>query len=216
MQELILAQLVTKNAGVSKVVLGLIAKKIAEKVTEESQIEGAIADFEEKSVVSVADYAALLQSETDRRVTEALKKAKEPDTPPNPADPPKPAESTDVAGLIAAEVAKALAPIQALTGQIQNSTKINGVKAKLKAKGIAEDWADDIVIGEDFDEEATVARLEKKWNDAKQAIINTEVGEGRFIKGSGGGGNANFEQSVKDWNVQSAPSKENGYNIQEV
>lgn len=213
--ELIIAQLVAKNPGVSKTVLGLIAKKLADKVTEESQIEGAIADFEKNSVVSIKDYADLLQTEGDKRVSDALKKAKS-EPAPDPTPKPKPADPTDVASIVAAEIAKALAPIQSLTAGLQNKAKLDNFKIALKAKGVPEDWADDIAIGDDFDQEATITKLETRWNNTKQAIINKEVDEGRIFRGSGGGDNSNFEDTLKTWNAQSVPTKETGFNIQEV
>lgn len=219
MYELILTQLAAKNGGVSKTVLGLIAKKLAEKVTEESQIEGVIADFENTSVIPIKDYADLLQAEGDKRVTEALAKAKAkakaPTDPTPPAD-PKDVETPDVAQIVAAEIAKALAPFQQMTNTLQNTAKIAKLKESFKAKGIPEVWADDVVIDETFDEAATLARMETKWTETKQAVINAEVGKGRLIRGHEGGSDETFTQTVKDWNAQSAPTKEKGFNIQEV
>lgn len=91
MREKILAQLQAKFAGVSKTALGLIADKLAKKVTEESGIEQAITDFD--NAVSVTEFAADLQREADRRVSEAQKewaKKNPPKTePPKTDDPPK-------------------------------------------------------------------------------------------------------------------------------
>ena len=106
MYEKILAQLMAKNPGVSKVILGLIAKKIAEKVTEENQIEGAITEYESNSPVTIAEYADLLQKEGDKRVATALKKAKE-DKPTDPEPDPKddPSKPGDVSKQIATAIA---------------------------------------------------------------------------------------------------------------
>jgi hypothetical protein len=71
MRDKILAQLVSKFPGVSKQALGLIADKLAKKVTEESGIDQAITDFD--NAISITDYAADLQREADRRVGEAKK-----------------------------------------------------------------------------------------------------------------------------------------------
>ncbi len=219
MYEKILAQLTTKHSGVPKVVLGLIAKKLEPKVTEESQIEGAINDFETNSPVSIKDYADLMQSEGDKRVTEALKKAKTDANPnPNPSTPPadpKDVDPKDVASLVAAEIAKALAPIQALTSGLQNKTKLDNLKAQVKAKGIPEDWAEDVVIGDDFDEEATITKLETRWNNTKQAIINKEIDEGRVFKGSSASDDDSLAD-IKNYASQSSFTKEAGFNIQEV
>jgi len=86
MREKILAQLITKYAGVSKTALGLIADKLSKKVTEESGIDQAITDFD--NAIPITEFAADLQREADRRVGEA-KKEWEKKNPPKPSDPPK-------------------------------------------------------------------------------------------------------------------------------
>lgn len=91
MREKILAQLIAKHAGVSKTALGLIADKLAKKVTEESGIEQAITDFD--NAVSITEYAADLQREADKRVGEA-KKEWDKKNPPK-KDPPKTEEGED-------------------------------------------------------------------------------------------------------------------------
>lgn len=70
MKEKILAQLKAKFAGVQNVLLGLIADKMATIVTEESAIEQAVADLE-KSPFSITEIGKLLQTEGDKRATEA-------------------------------------------------------------------------------------------------------------------------------------------------
>ena len=85
----ILAQLVKDYPGLSKHVLGLIADKLAAKVTDESEIEGAIAELE-NTPISIKDYADFLQKETDRRVAAAAasKKADEEETDDDEETPP--------------------------------------------------------------------------------------------------------------------------------
>lgn len=85
MKEKILAQLKAKFSGVSQKALGLIADKLAKKVTEESGIEQAITDFD--NAVGITDFAADLQREGDSRVTEAQKEWDKKN--PKPATPPK-------------------------------------------------------------------------------------------------------------------------------
>lgn len=74
----ILAQLIAKHSGVSKKALGLIADKLAKKVTAEDGIDQAITDFD--NAVGIKEFADDLQREGDTRVTEAEKqwKAKNP------------------------------------------------------------------------------------------------------------------------------------------
>src|SRR5690606_341046 len=71
MREKILAQLIAKYAGVSKRFLGLIADKLAKKVTEESGIEQAITDYD--NAASITELAADFQKEADLRVGDAKK-----------------------------------------------------------------------------------------------------------------------------------------------
>lgn len=97
MREKILAQLIAKHSGVSKKALGLIADKLAKKVTEEGGIDDAITGFD--NAVGIKEFADDLQREGDSRVGEA-KKEWEKKNPPKPAktdeptDDPKPAEDT--------------------------------------------------------------------------------------------------------------------------
>lgn len=70
MKEKILQALKTKFQGVHASLLGLVAEKLATKVTADDQIEGAITALEQ-SPISITDYANLLQSEGDRRANEA-------------------------------------------------------------------------------------------------------------------------------------------------
>ncbi|MEX6691252.1 hypothetical protein QTN47_27330 [Danxiaibacter flavus] len=76
MKQKLLAQLIVKYPGVSRIFLGLYADKLSAKVTEESQIQGVIDELENLPI-SIPDLAAEFQKEGDRRVTEAQKKAAE-------------------------------------------------------------------------------------------------------------------------------------------
>lgn len=210
---LILAQLTAKHSGVSKAVLGLLAKKLAEKVTEESQIEGAISDFEANSPMTIKEYADFVQAEGDKRVTDALKKKEEP-TPPTPPK-TKDDETTDVSSLVAKAVADALKPFQEMASTLQNSNRLNALKAQLKEKGVDESWAEDVVFGSDYDLDQTVAKMETKWNNTIQAGINKQVADGKIQMGN----TATEEQgiqAIKDYGASKGFTKEAGYNIQEV
>jgi hypothetical protein len=73
MKEKILAELKKEFSGQSLRLLGLIADKLSKTVTEESAIEGAIAELE-KSPIPISDLGKILQQEGDARVTDAKKK----------------------------------------------------------------------------------------------------------------------------------------------
>lgn len=72
MKEKILAELKKKYSGLSNELLGLIADRMALKITAEDQIQGGITELE-NSPISISDYANFLQREGDRRVSEATK-----------------------------------------------------------------------------------------------------------------------------------------------
>jgi hypothetical protein len=71
MRNKIFAELVKKFPGLDKKFLGLIADKLAKKVTEESGIEQAITDYD--NAASIQELATDFQKEGDRRVTDAKK-----------------------------------------------------------------------------------------------------------------------------------------------
>ncbi|WP_433863151.1 hypothetical protein [Sphingobacterium thalpophilum] len=186
MWEKIFAQLASKNPGVSKAILTMIAKKLADKVTDESQIEGAISDFEANSVLSIKDYADFVQKEGDSRVGEAKKKwdsehKKDPKTEPDPVDPKK--ENPDDMP----PWAKALQQSVTALGQQFAAKKVEStledLVAKAKEKGIPEAYARKTVIGEDFDLDTALSTLESEWADIKQVSLNAEVAGEKVITG---------------------------------
>ena len=102
MREKILAELKKKYPGLQIEFLGFIAEKLSVKVTEDSQIEGALSELETLPI-SIQDQATFFQKESDRRVTEAKKKfetenpkpqPKPGGEPAKPTDPPKPDDET--------------------------------------------------------------------------------------------------------------------------
>jgi hypothetical protein len=215
MYEKILAQLAAKNPGVSKVILGLVAKKLEAKVTEESQIEGVITEFETNSPVTISEYAELLQKEGDKRVDAALKKAAKPDPEKPTPDPakPDPANPTDISKQIADAIAEHLKPFAALAGTMKVNQTKEGLKAILKEKKIPEDWADDIHIGEDFNQEEVVARLETKWTNAKQLAINESISDGSVKRGNVAGVTS-VTDAIKEYGKNTS-AKDAGYNVVE-
>lgn len=209
-----MGQLALKYKGVHKSILGLIADKIATKVTEEDQIEGAITDFETNSPISISDYATLLQQETDKRVTTALEKAAKKETKTDPKEgegQQKPTDAEDMPAWAKAMMQQFQGITQTISGFQANSIR-SELKAALKAKGIPETWADDVTISEGFNPAESVASLERKWNETKQIIINKEVEEGNVFRGY----NSNTTlDAIKDF-AKKTDLKEQGYNIQEI
>lgn len=217
MYEKILAQLMAKNPGVSKAVLGLLATKMVAKVTEEGQIEGAITDFESNSLLSIADYATLLQKDGDKRVADALKKAKKDAGIEDPNEDPekvKVVTQPDAQKQIADAIALAMKPFTDMLGTNKVAQTKEGLKVLLKGKGIPEDWADDVHISDDFDAEATVTKLDSRWTTAKQLAVNNAIGDGSVLKGNAPAPTA-FLDAIKKYGETVAP-KDSGINIQEM
>lgn len=167
MREKILAKLHEKFAGLSKNALGLIADKLAKKVTEESGIDQAIMDFD--NAVGVKDFADDLQRESDRRVTEAQKewekKNPKPPTPPKTDEPPKPGEDIP-------------AWAKALTDQISTLTRekvqtsIRSKAAELLKEVPESYWKGRALPEKEEDLQGFVDTVNKDYGDFKQSLID--------------------------------------------
>lgn len=184
MWEKIFAQLVSKNPGVSKAVLTLLAKKLADKVTEESQIEGAISDFEANSPMSIKEYADFVQQQGDVRVTEAKKKwENEKKTDPNPTDPEKKVENPSDMPDWAKELQQSVTALGQKFVAKSKETTLEDLVAKAKEKGIPEAYARKTTIGEEFDLDATLSELETEWSAIKQSNLNEAVASDKVVTG---------------------------------
>lgn len=183
MWEKILAQLATKHPGVSKSVLGLLAKKLADKVTEESQIEGVITDYETNSPISIKEYADFVQQQGDTRVTEAKKKWETENKKPGSTE----SEKKDVAPDDMPEWAKQLQQSVTILGQQfaqkSNESTMEALIAKAKEKGIPEAYVRKTAIGDSFDLDSALSTLESEWTEIKQANLNATVAGEKVIAG---------------------------------
>ncbi|TDQ79578.1 hypothetical protein [Sphingobacterium yanglingense] len=185
MWEKILAQLVAKHPGVSKAVLGLIAKKLAEKVTEENQIEGAINDFEANSTLSIKDYADFVQQQGDARVGEAKKKwdIENMKADPNNPDPEKKDENPTEMPDWAKALQNSVTTLGQQFAQKKNESTLAALIAKAKEKGIPEAYARKTIVGEEFDLDSTLSTLEAEWTEIKQANLNATVAGEKVVSG---------------------------------
>jgi len=188
MWEKILAQLISKNPGVSKAVLTLIAQKLAGKVTEESQIEGAISDFEANSVLSIKDYADFVQKDGDTRVGEAKKKWDTENKKPEPSkDDQPPADKKDVKPdempPWAKELKESLTSLSKQVSDNKSTSTMEEFVAKAKEKGIPEVYARKTIIGEDFNMETAVSDLATEWAGIQQTNLNSKVAGEKVVTG---------------------------------
>ncbi len=202
MRDKILAQLQTKFAGVSKTALGLSADKISKKVTEESGIDQAITDFD--NAVSITEFAADLQRESDRRVTEAKKqwdkdnpKPQDPQAP-NPKDPPKPDDMPAWA--------------KSLVEQVTNLTREKAQGSiKEKAGALLKDvpaqfWNGRSLPEKEEDLQTFVDAVNADYSAMKQEFINAGLMSATPPDGGGGEGGAGvklndkqIEAEINDW-----------------
>lgn len=188
MWEKILAQLISKNQGVSKAVLTMIAKKLAEKVTEDSQIEGAISDYEANSTLTIKELADFVQKEGDTRVGDAKKKwdqeNKKPEVKDDQPSADKKDDNPEEMPAWAKELQKSVTSLgQQFTAKKTEST-MEELVAKAKEKGIPEAYVRKTTIGEDFNLDNTLSELATEWAGIQQANINTQVAGGNVIVGT--------------------------------
>jgi hypothetical protein len=168
LKEKILAELRKKYPGLSSSVLGLLAEKLEPTTTEESQIEGAVAALENLPI-KPSDYAAFLQKESDRRVTEALRK-KTPETEPKPKeDETDPKDPTS-------KLAKQLEALQQKLDSFERKESQRTIEQKLhdklKEKKIPAQFARGILIEKEEDLETAVLEAETSYQEVKQHFTN--------------------------------------------
>lgn len=174
MREKILAQLVAKFPGVSKQFLGLVADKLAVKVTEEDKIPGSITELDNLPV-SITDLASEFQKEGDRRVTEAAKKTKTPE----PAKPNTGTDKTEPANSQANDDMPAWAKtlteeIKSLrTEKVQSSMKTKLTEG-LKDSKIPAKFYEKIPLPEkEEDLPAFIEGIKADYTEMKQELVNT-------------------------------------------
>ncbi|MEZ2446119.1 hypothetical protein AB6805_30600 [Chitinophaga sp. RCC_12] len=184
MKEKILAELGKKYPGLSKLFLGFFADKMATKITEESAIEGAVAELE-KLPVSLADMAAEYQKEGDRRVTDAektfkAKKEKESEEKDKSKEKEKEKEGGDD------PIAKLTSMVANLTTELTNYKKEGTQKSlsqklseKLAEKKIPALLAKGRVVESEEELDTVVAEIEADHTTYKQGLINEELKGGK-------------------------------------
>lgn len=198
MKEKILAQLQLKFAGVSKKALGLIADKLAKKVTAEDGIEQAITDFD--NAVSIKEFADDLQREGDTRVGDAKKQWEKenpkPADPPKPTDPPKPGDEIP-------------AWAKALTDQISTLTREKAQSSiRTQAEALLKDvpvkfWGGRAIPEKEEELQTFVESVTKDYGDFKQGLIDEGLMSATPPAGGGGGGTTipekQLDAEIKEW-----------------
>ena len=228
----ILAKLQLTKAGslkkLSQKGIDLLLDKIEAKVTKEEEIDSTIDDLD-TSIISFDDVVELIQKETSRNARSVRtniekefdlvrkKKAEDEDEEEDedaPTPKKKSGQPADISKMIADAVTAAMAPFAASNQQIQINETRSKLKVAAKAKGIPEDWADDVAIGEGFNIDEAVTKLDGKWTAAKQLAVNDALSNGAVLKGSLVTEGA-FAEASKKYGETVAP-KDSGINIQEM
>lgn len=193
MKEKLLALLKTKFAGVQDATLDRIATKKAETITDEAQLQ---------TVVDGINFADVIQSETDYRVTEATKtavsnyekkhKLKDGKVIEDPKPDPKPGDPKSVDPEMPAWAKALQESVTALAGTVTNVVKGQETGSKLtQAMGLLakskvpttlhEKWAPRINVESETPIEEQVKALEAEYLETHQAIITQSVKDGQFV-----------------------------------
>lgn len=203
MKEKILAALKTKYNGVQGLILDRIADQLATTVTEEANIETAVSGV--GSLIPV--FSSILQSEGDRRVTEATKTAisnyeKQHNLKEGKLnDAPKVADPNDVATMISNAVKAAIEPIQQKLIQYEQKGNTDVLTSKLKLKMAEKKIPEAFLKGRTIESEeqvdAVFADIEKDYTETRQHMIN----EGVVVeKPKGSIANpSSVDTSIKEW-----------------
>lgn len=171
MKEKILAELQKKFKGLPKAFLELFATKLAAKVTEDSQIEGAITELDNLPV-SVQDLAAEYQREGDRRVTEARRTFDQ--TPPAPPAPPAPAPDPNQPEWAKTFTAQFSQLTQLVQGLVEDKSKTTlMLKAQTELKDVPEVfWNKRMFPIKVEDLEPFIQEVKTDWSAFEQANID--------------------------------------------
>lgn len=214
MKEKILAQLKLKYAGVQNNLLGLVADKLSTTVTEESAIESAVADLE-KLPISISDFAKMLQTEGDRRATEASTTRETTlrekfnlveKTPNNPPAKDPPADDP---------TAKAIADMKKQLDELKAKETLQQMRNKaitaLKTNNVPEKFFDQIITDKAFntEEEVTgvVDTITNSYREFEQEMV--DKGFGSHPKPMGSPTKEGVSASVAQYIAQKSPEATN-------
>lgn len=198
MKEKILQLLRAKFSGTHNVVLDRVADHLSQTVKEESELETAIAGVEPL----VKSFSEVLQSETDRRVTDAQKKAIDtfrqkhgldengkPIQEPNPEPPgggnPTPPQNT--------ELKKLQERLEAFEKKEKQGELMNSLKGKLKEKKIPESFIKGRTVESEDQIDNVLKEIETDFAGVKQHFINEGVLTEKPADPLGGGDKADDE-----------------------
>jgi hypothetical protein len=216
MKQKIFEMLRARFSGTQTKVLDRVADHLSQTVTEESQLETAIAGVQPL----VTAFTEILQSETDRRVTEAtstaLKNFREkhgldengkPIKPNPPATPPAGPQGGDdvpawAKGLIDT-VTTLKGAVESVTKKTTMAERQAAIQAQLKAKGVPEKhmslFASRVNL-ESENLESEVERVASEYTAFRQDLINEEIAKGNYSPANGfAGDDESFIKQLDKW-----------------
>ena len=181
MKEKILQLLRAKFQGTHNVVLDRVADHLSQTVKEESELETAIAGVEPL----VKSFSEVLQSETDRRVTDAQKKAIDNfrqkhglDENGKPIHEPNPDKKEQPGGgdnKTSEELKKLQERLEAFEKKEKQGELMNSLKGKLKEKKIPEAFIKGRTVESEDQIDNVLKEIETDFNGVKQHFINEGV-----------------------------------------
>lgn len=146
----------------------------------ENEATGAVAQEETAKTYSQEEVLALLQSETDKRVTEALRKQQR-----------KHEKELSLSKLDGSEREKAekdnrIAELEEQLAQFQIERNKSELKSVLSSRGLSAEFADIININDDIEaSQANIDKLDKLFKSAVKAEVEKRLA-GNAPKGNGG------------------------------
>lgn len=171
MKEKILAALKIryKNLGFTDKAFEGVAEYMAATVTEEDQVESAIGGVE--------GLLRAFQSDVDRRINDAVAKAKAEGQSEGGDDPSRAKESSsEIEKAIAAAVSPLVKKIEQLESSKASEKLSASLQGTLKGKGIPEKYYAKIIAGRTFKDQAEVesfaAEVESGWKEFEQDLAN--------------------------------------------
>ena len=201
LKELIKAEL--KKQGLSEDLVSKIT------VENESEIEAAIKAFKESQKKSLAeflkengyedDFNRIIQSETDRRVTQAIKTYEEKHPRPKDPEAKKEDENMNESEKRIKELTDMVDKLTNTVTQIQDGTRVSSLKtlaseAVKKAK-LPDSWIDRVNVEKAEDIEGVVEQLTEEYKTIQQSIIDEKLENGGVLKSS--------QQAVTDKEIDS-------------
>lgn len=194
MKEKLLALLVAKFVGVDNAILEKIAEKKAAGITDEGQLQ---------TIVDGVDFGTILQSEADRRATEAsqtarqnaiseyekkhnLKDGKVIETPTPPPAPPAPKEGeTELEKLVRTQAEQINQLTGLVKGVVENQTtsqKQASAKVLFDEAELPEKWFDSrIDVNSETSVKDQITALKTEYDEIRQGVINKSVENGLTI-----------------------------------